>query len=68
MRKSSALVGVSLALISSYSAVASDLSIEEITVVEEHVKRVFLLEDELSVSPDTSQLLKKVPGGNVNGC
>lgn len=67
MRKSSALVGVSLALISSYSAVASDLSIEEITVVEEHVKRVFLLEDELSVSPDTSQLLKKVPGGNVNG-
>ena len=40
--------------------------IEELVVTASHDTRVITITDELSISPDVAQLLKKAPGANVN--
>ena len=42
-------------------------ALETITVTEQRSKRTIKLEDTLTVLPDTAALIKKAPGGNVNG-
>ena len=61
------MLAVALAAGSISSVLAQKPKLEEIIVTENQRKRVFYLEDQLAVLPDTAQLLKKVPGGNVNG-
>ena len=66
MKKFRVRCGVAALVLAPVVATA-DSAIEEIKVTEVQSKRILLLQDELAVSPDTAQLLKKVPGGNVNG-
>lgn len=67
MRNTTALIGLACFALPHTNLVAQNSTIEEVIVIEKHSKRKILLEDTLSVSPDTAQLLKDVPGGNVNG-
>lgn len=67
MRNTTALIGLACFALPHTHLLANEAPIEEVIVVEKYSKRTILLEDTLSVSPDTAQLLKDVPGGNVNG-
>ena len=61
------LLALAFLAVSIKPAVAGEHLFDEIIVTERQTKRVIYLEDQLDISPDTSQLLKKVPGANVNG-
>ncbi|GHA20910.1 hypothetical protein GCM10008090_33550 [Arenicella chitinivorans] len=67
MRHTTALIGLACLGMPHTCLHADESPIEEVIVIEKYAKRAIYLEDALSVSPDTAQLLKEVPGGNVNG-
>lgn len=63
MYRSALSLGMTLALSSLYSHADH---IEELVVTASHDSRTIDITDELVISPDVAQLLKKAPGANVN--
>ncbi len=57
------IVGLTISLCT-FSAAADHM--EEVVVNGSHEKRTIDVVDELTIAPDTAQLLKKAPGANVN--
>lgn len=63
MKRSTLYLGLSAAIVSLGSQADH---IEELVVTASHETRTIDITDELIISPDVAQLLKKAPGANVN--